>query len=163
MNFEKAIQFGRQVGDPVTPSPTAKPLSDSEKQNWNKFIQFVSDQKMNNNPDLDRRDKSVGMGLIQAYNAANPKATLPTDIVPRVQTDLQNYRSNLVNQWKQGKLQADVKNESEIMPGISAVDSWPGTKTLSSRFPVAVATVNGAVKDYGVNTQGYDKDRLGVK
>lgn len=119
-DLSSAIDYGKKN----------QPLDNETKTRWNNFIQFVADQKQNTNPDLDRRDKSVGMGLLQAYNQAYPAKALPLDVIPRVQTDLQVYRQGLVNQWKAGKLQADVKDEREIMPSISQIDGWPGTKTL---------------------------------
>ncbi len=140
------------------------PLTPEEKNKWNKFISFVEANKMTNNPTLDQRNKSVGMGLLQKFNIANPKDALPLDIVPRVQSDLQDYRSNLVNQWKAGKIAPDtsIKSEADIMPQISPVDGWPGTKTLSSKFPTATVTVttpvSKTVRDYGTDVSQYDKD-----
>lgn len=153
-DLKTAIQYGKGQ----------RQLSNDEKTRWNHFIQFVADKGMVNHPDLDRRDKSVGMGLLQAYNAANPKMALDTGIVPLVQQSLQDYRGNLVNQWKSGKIQADgVKSADEIMPNLSAVDSWPGSKTLSHRFPIAVTThSDGTVQNYGTDVAAYDKDR-GIK
>lgn len=144
---------------PVPP----KSLSPAEKENWNKFINFVATQKMAGNPVLDQRNKQVGMSLLQKFNYANPNSALDTNIVPRVQQELQNYRQGLIQQWKAGKIQSDAKSEDEIMPGISPVDGWPGTKTLSSKFPSAQVTVTTptgtTTKDYGLNTDQYDKDR----
>lgn len=120
-------------------------LTPKEKENWNKFIDFVSMQKMGNNPILNQRNKQVGMGLIQKFNYSNPDVALSPDIVPRVQQEIQDYRNNLIQQWKAGKLQPStpIKDESEIMPDVSPVDGWPGTKTLSYKFPTATVTVNG--------------------
>lgn len=140
------------------------PLTPEEKGKWNKFIDFVGANKMTGSPLLDQRNKSIGMGLLQKFNMSNPKDALPLDVVPRVQADLQDYRTNLVNQWKAGKISpnADVKTEADVMPGISPVDGWPGTKTLSSKFPTASVTittpVSKTVKDYGTDTESYDKD-----
>lgn len=138
------------------------PLTPEVKKRWNKFIDFVAMQNMANNPILDQRNKQVGMSLLQKFNYANPKDVLPTDIIPTVQQSLQDYRSDLVGQWKAGKIQGDgIKAETDIMPNLSVVDGWPGSKTLSHKFPVAKQTVtqNGVstVKDYGTDTQGYDK------
>lgn len=138
------------------------PLTPEVKKRWNKFIDFVAMQNMANNPILDQRNKQVGMSLLQKYNYANPNDVLPTDIVPKVQQELQDYRSDLVNQWKAGKIKSDgVKSEDDIMAGLSPVDGWPGSKTLSHKFPIAKATIveNGkpTVKDYGTDTQSFDK------
>jgi len=116
-------------------------LTAAQKANWNKFIDFVANQKMAGNPTLDQRNKQVGMGLLQKFNYANPQQALPLTIVPQVQQSLQSYRNELVNNWKAGKAHVDgVKTEDDIMPNLSQTDGWPGTKTLSSRFPVASMT-----------------------
>ncbi len=136
---------------PVTP-----PLTPEMKTKWNNFIDFVQSQRNINPAMLDQRNKSVGMGLLQKYNMANPQQALPLDIVPAVQSDLQSYRNNLITQWKAGKVAPidGVKTEADIMPTISPVDGWPGSKTLSSRFPVAKSDT----KDYGTDTNAFDKD-----
>jgi len=140
-----------------------KPLTAQDKAKWNKFIGFVEANNMKNNPVLDQRNKQVGMSLLQKFNLANPKDALPTDIVPRVQQELQDYRTNLVNQWKAGRIAPieGVKTEGDLMSGISKVDGWPGTKTLSSRFPTAQITIvtpeGKQVKDYGTDIGAYDK------
>jgi hypothetical protein len=121
---------------------TPPDLTPAQKANWNKFIDFVATQKMTGNPMLDQRNKQVGMGLLQKFNIANPQQALPMNIVPQVQQSLQNYRTDLVNHWKTGGAQIDgIKNEADIMPNISVVDGWPGTKTLSSKFPIATQTI----------------------
>lgn len=138
-----------------------KKLTPAQKSSWNKFIGFVEANNMKGNPILDQRNKQVGLSLLQRFNLANPKDALPTDIVPRVQQELQDYRTNLVNQWKAGRVAPieGVKTEDDIMPNLSKVDSWPGSKTLSSRFPTAVLTnLDGSKKDYGTDIESYTKD-----
>jgi len=131
------------------------PLTPEQKARWNRFIDFVQEQKVNPAV-LDQRNKQVGLGLLQKFNMTFPKDALPLEIIPQVQTDLQNYRTNLISQWKSGKIAPieGVKTEADIMPNISPVDSWPGSKTLSSRFPIAKTDT----KDYGTNVDQFDKD-----
>jgi len=131
------------------------PLTPEQKARWNRFIDFVQEQKVNPAV-LDQRNKQVGLGLLQKFNMTFPKDALPLEIIPQVQTDLQNYRTNLIGQWKSGKIAPieGVKTEADIMPNISPVDSWPGSKTLSSRFPIAKTDT----KDYGTNVDQFDKD-----
>lgn len=136
------------------------PITPELKKRWNAFIDFVETQKMANNPMLDQRNKQLGMTLLQKFNMSNPANSLPMDIVPQVQQSLQDYRNNIIAQWKAKKVVGDgIKTEADIMPNISAVDGWPGTKTLSSRFPTASYVDNGVKKDYGVDTEAYDKEQ----
>ena len=167
LNFQKAIQFGQSVGSGGDTKPTYAPLSIPERENWNKFIDFVDSKGLKGHPSLDKRDQSVGMGLIQQYNQLNPKAPIDPNYVPRVQADLQNYRTNVVNQWKAGKIvpQAGqvIRTEADIMPNISPIDGWLGSRTSSYKYPAASANnSDGTVTNYGVNTEKFDKDR-GIK
>jgi len=143
------------------PQPKPK-LTPQQKDNWNKLIDFVALQKMANHPSLDQRNKQVGMSLIQKFNFANPKNAIEPSMIPDVQQELQDYRSGLVNDYKAGKAHiGDIKSDAEIMPGLSIVDSWPGTKTLSSKFPTASFTTikdGKAVKQsFGTDIAAYDK------
>lgn len=146
----------------MTEDPTPKkPLTPADKANWNKFIDFVKMQNMAGNPQLDQRNKQLGMALLQKYNYSNPQQALPMDVVPRVQQDLQDQRAQLVSQFRSGKgnFTPDVKSEDDIMSGISPVDGWPGSKTLAHKFPVAQAVTvdNGkkTVQDFGTDMQAY--------
>lgn len=138
--------------------PKPRKLTTDEKNRWNKFIDFVALQKMANNPILDQRNKQVGMSLLQKFNMAHPDSALSTDIIPIVQQSLQDYRNDLINQWKAKKVVGeDIKTEADIMPNISPVDGWPGSKTLSHKFPTATAEDNGKVINYGTDTEAFDK------
>jgi hypothetical protein len=101
------------------------------------------------------------MKLLQGFNLSNPDSALPMDIVPMVQSELQDYRNESLQKIKAGKAVFDGKEE-EFMSNLSPVDGWPGTKTLSAKFPVATATkttpVGTTVKDYGTDTEKFDRE-----
>lgn len=143
-------------GDPNDPP---KGLSNQQKSTWNKFIDFVGSEGKTNDPSLNMRDKSVGLDLLKKFNAANPKEALSPDIISQVQQEIQNHRQEVINAWKKDPsvMATPVKSEAEIMPNISKVDGWPGTATLSHKFPVAKANLNGQNKDYGVDYDAYNK------
>lgn len=149
------------MGDP---KDKVIPLTNAQKMQWNQYIDFMDKQGMKGNPALDDRSKQLGEFYFNRFKALNPGTTLVYQDVPRVQQALQDYRQNLINQWKSGKMQADgVKSEADIMGGISPVDGWLGSKTSSYKFPVAVATNgDGTQQNFGVNTQAYDAAR-GIK
>lgn len=152
------------MAQPTTPQPPAD-LSAADKTKWNLFIDFVAANKMNGAPVLDQRNKQVGMSLLQQFNMANPKNALPTNIIPQVQQSLQNYRNSQIPLIKSGQVKIDgvTDPDKQYMAGISAVDGWPGTKTLSSRFPVAkeVLTTPTAttVKDFGTDLASYNANK----
>lgn len=137
-------------------------LTPKQKEAWNKFIDFVATQKMTGHPSLDQRNKNVGMGLLQTFNLKNPDSALPLEIVPIVQRELNDYRNEALAKWKSGKAVIEgVKTDEDFMPNLSAVDGWPGTKTLSSKFPGATLTVKTdkgtEVKQFGQDHESYNK------
>lgn len=144
------------------------PLSNQQKNDWNRFIDFTDQQGYKGNPLLDERDKNLGLYLMQKYQSLNPKTSITYQDVPRVQAELQDYRNHLVDLYKSGKASVDgIKSEDEIMPDLSPVDGWLGSKTSSHKFPVANMTQNnnGAVSttNYGTDTQKYDADMAKLK
>ncbi len=141
---------------------TPPPLSNTQKSQWNAFIDFMDKQGYKGNPVLDNRDQNLGQFLFDKFKSATPGIQITYQDVPRVQSELQDYRSHLVNQYKQGKIAAtpDIKSEADIMAGLSPVDGWLGSKTSTHKFPVAtVNNSDGTQTNYGVNTASYDKAR----
>lgn len=140
------------------PPPGLTPV---QRNQWNQFIDYLDKQGVKGSPLLDQRDKNLGQYYFQKFAATNPGITINYNDVPRVQQELQDYRNNLINQWKAGKIQGDdIKTADDIMPGLSATDGWLGSKTSSYKYPVAsvVRTENGKTTktDYGTNTEAFD-------
>ena len=146
------------------PGPV-KSLTPVQKQHWNAFVDYMGNQNLKGNAILDQRDKSIGQQAFLRFKAANPGVSLKYEDVPVVQKELQDYRSDLVNKYKSGQAKVDgVKNEDEIMPGLSDVDGWIGSKTSSHKFPVASFTsAKGEKTDYGTNTKLYDAMMASLK
>lgn len=154
---------------PLAPQPQTvqvPPLNTQQKNDWNNFIDFVDKQGYKGNPVLDDRNKQLGLFLMQKYKSLNPKTSVTYQDVPRIQQELQDYRNTLVGQYKKGLVAPDesVKTEADIMPNLSPVDGWLGSKTSSHKFPVAVATnAQGQTQNFGTNVQAYDQARLANK
>lgn len=143
-----------------TPIP---PLTNKQKQDWNMFIDFMDKQGYKGKPELDDRNTDFGRYMFQKFAAHTPGVTITYADVPRVQKEIQDYRNNLIQQYKAGKLEAgyEIKDpETDIMPGVSKIDGWLGSKTSSYKFPTAVAVgSDGKPVNYGVDVAAYDKDR----
>lgn len=157
------LAAARQAAMPVQQAPL--PLSNDSKTQWNGFIDYLDKRGFKGNPSLDNRDTGLGQKLMEEYRAQNPHFSLSYDQVPMVQQGLQDYRNTVLKQWKAGKMQPDasVKTEDDLMPGLSNIDGWLGSKTSSYKFPIAYTTdpKTGAVnQNYGVNTAAYDAARL---
>lgn len=155
-------------GDPKdkkSATPVYAPLTPAEKLQWNQYIDFMQKQGMKGNPALDNKDQKLGEFYFNRFKTSTPGITLTYQDVPRVQSDLQGYRNTLIDQWHKGKIVPDesVKTDEDLMPGISKVDGWLGSKTSSYKFPTAVVTTPAGTVNYGVNTEAFDKDRLATK
>ncbi len=142
-------------GDAAKPAP----ISNDKKATWNAFIDYLDKAGYKGSTALDNRDTNLGKTLLAKFNKINPSAKLSYDDVPVVQSALQDYRQGLINKWKAGQAGAEgIKSVDDIMPGLSPVDGWLGSKTSSYRFPVATIThTDGTQQNFGVNTDLYDK------
>lgn len=136
---------------PQQPPPGLTP---QKRLQWNMFLDYLDKQGLKGSPLLDQKDKNLGQFHFQKFASLNPGLALTYNDVPVVQQELQDYRTNLVNQWKSGKAKIDsIKSEDEIMPNLSQADGWLGSKTSSYKYPNYVQTYtkagNTATKDYG--------------
>jgi len=123
---------------PQQPPPGLSPL---QRLHWNNFIDYLDKQGVKGSPLLDQRDKNLGQFYFQKYASTNPGLSITYNDVPKIQQELQDYRTNLVNQWKSGKAKIDsIKTEDEIMPNLSPADGWLGSKTSSYKYPNYVQT-----------------------
>lgn len=145
--------------DMTGPGDGTMALPPQKKENWNNFIDYLDKAGYKGSAALDNRDTNLGKTLVAKYNTLYPKQAISYEDVPTVQAELQKYRQTLVDKWKAGKSTSDgVKSEDEIMPGLSKVDGWLGSKTSSYRFPVATMThTDGTKQNFGVNTDIYDQ------
>lgn len=134
------------------------PLSNGERQQWNAYIDYLQKRGMKGNAALDNRDTALGQKLFNEYKATNPNFTLTYDRVGDVQKDLQDYRNGLVQKYNANPaIVPGIKSADEIMPGLSPVDNWLGSKTSNWKYPTAsFTTSDGNTINYGTNTGAYD-------
>lgn len=146
---------------PAAQQPPPPPLTNDEKQQWNGFIDYLDKKGLRGSALLDNKDTSLGAKLISEYQSVNPNFTLGYDRVSDVQNDLQNYRNQLFKDYQQGKVSIPgVRTVEDVMPGISQVDGWLGSKTSNYKYPSAYLTQSQGnstkTTNYGVNTAAYD-------
>jgi hypothetical protein len=141
------------------------PLTPEQRVQWNLFVDYLDKQGVKGSKDLDARDKGLGAQMMAQYQKVNPNFNLTYDRISDVQQDLQDYRKQVVNDYKAGKVQLDpsVKSVDDVLPNISPVDGWLGSKTSSYKYPTAQATIQGKKTDYGVNTSQYDAAMASLK
>ncbi len=155
------IRVGKpETGDPKPAPPTGyKPLSPTQRKDWNDFLDYMEKAGVGGKPELDRRDQSLGLQYLDKYRQMNPKTTVTKDIIPAVQ-----YEQYLL---RKGDEFPGLKPEelSYIRKGLnpaylnrptSNVDSWLGSITSKSYYPTARRGTNqGGQYDFGVNFEDY--------
>lgn len=153
-----ASQQAPVAAPPVQAPPPPPPLTLDEKNQWNGFVDYLKKRGVGGSAALDNRDTNMGQQLMEEYRKQNPHFTLGYDRVGDVQQDLQNYRQSLVQKYKANPaIIPGIKDESEIMGGLSPVDNWLGSKTSMQRYPGATLTQSdGSVQNFGLNQAAYD-------
>lgn len=152
----------------ILPPSNYKPSGPEQRQNWNRFLDFLKERGMAGNPELDKEDASLGMKLLEEYNKANPDSKVDAGFIPIAQ-----YESYLIR--KKGEFPGLTKEEAEYVFGnlknqykdrqISNVDSWLGSLTSTQYYPsyqrgASVNRADGtnvpaAQYDFGVNFEDF--------
>lgn len=145
-----------------------QPLTPEQRDAWNGFIDYLQKTGYKGSTALDNRNMALGQNLLNRYNAMlPPEKRISYEDVARVQQELQDYRANLISKYKAGKVAADssIKNvDTDVMPNLSPVDGWLGSKTSSYKFPTAVLTHSDGTKtNFGTNTEAYDNTISKIK
>lgn len=124
------VAGGRKQTGGSTPQ-NIRNITPAEMGQWNQFLDFVKEKGYEGSPDLNAKNKNLGSTLFADFKKANPNISINYDIVPSVQSAMQNLRTE-----SQGflKRRNDPRAET-VMQGISPVDGWFGSKTSQFRFP----------------------------
>ena len=148
---------------PGTPTQPPPPLTLAQRESWNNFIDYLDKQGYKGSTALDNRNMALGQNLLAKYNAMRPNNKIDYSDIARVQQEIQDHRNNLVNMWKKDPkvINTPIKSEAEIMPNISPVDGWLGSKTSSWRFPIADRNNSDSTQThFGVDLSGPDRPTI---
>jgi hypothetical protein len=146
-------------GDPTKQTPPP-PLTLEQRQHWNDFVDYLDKQGYKGSSALDNKNMALGQNLLDKYNQMRPQNKIDYGDIARVQQEIQDHRTNLVNMWKKDPkvITTPIKSEAEIMPNISPVDGWLGSKTSSWRFPIATRdNSDSTTTNFGVDLNGPDR------
>src|ERR1700749_4658830 len=93
MNKTKVKKYaeGGETGDnPVAPKGY-KPMTMQQRGDWNKFIQYINskDVNMGGNPDLDNRDKSLGLKYFNDFAKTQKGYSITPADIPNIQYEFQ--------------------------------------------------------------------------
>lgn len=113
-------------GDDPPPS-----LTPQQRKEWNAYVDYVEKRGYRNSPMLDRKETGLATSLFNDFKKENPNTTISLDHIASVQSEMQN----LAKAAQAFEARRGNPNAPNIMQGTSKVDSWPGSKTTSFKFP----------------------------
>lgn len=120
-----------------------KSLTPQQRREWNQYVDFVAKKGYKGSPLLDKKETGLATSLFNEFKKANPNTSISLDHVAAVQTEMQN----LAKAAQAFEARRGNPNATKIMQGTSKIDSWPGSKTTSFKFPDMEETIfnNGAM------------------
>lgn len=163
MNMRKyfAANEGGGGGDGPSAPKNYKPLTNQQRTDWNKFLDYLGDNKVGGSTDLDKKDQSLGLTYLNKYRALNPKTTVSPELIPNIQYDQYQLRKGAsfptlapeeLDYVRKGLSPAYLSRE------VSPVDGWLGSLTSKSYYPVAHRGTNTAGSyDFGTDIESYVK------
>lgn len=128
----------QNIQEEITAPKNYKPSTVKDRTAWNKFLMFLMDKGYRGSEELDKKDKSLGVALMDEFNKLNPDNKISPEFVPIAQ-----YENAIIRKRKQFP-ELDEK-ESEIVSKwlpksyeqqeISSIDGWLGSKTSKLQYP----------------------------
>ena len=120
-----------------------KPLSIKQRQDWNSFVRYlnrdakIGDKIAGGNPELDKRDKSIGLDMLKNYAKANPGFEITPELIPHVQYEIQQLKQNnslpgLIPSENVKTLIGNYFTDREV----STPDGWIGSLTSREGYPI---------------------------
>lgn len=140
------------------PPKNYRPSTVQERENWNKFLDYLSEKGVGGNEVLDKRDQKLGLKYLEEYNKKNPEAQVSENFIPTVQ-----YESYLIR--KKGSFPGLTANQNKyafenLSPAyrnrpISPLDSWLGSYTSKQYYPVYERHTKEGAQKFGTDFQKY--------
>lgn len=146
-------------GDPPNKNPPKgyKPLSVSQRRDWNDMLDKMQSDGVAGSKYLDQSDKNVGASFIEKYKKENPETSVTADMIPYVQYEHQQLRS--------GESFAGMSPEqtrvlrTQLNPDyIKKEVAEPGTSLNSAMSRQYYPEFKKGDKKYGTDAEGYMKD-----
>jgi hypothetical protein len=145
------------------PSPLAapngyKPSNAQQRSNWNRFLDFMASKGLGGSTDLDKRDRTLGMDMLNEFNKNNPNFKVDPSFVPVAQ-----YESHLIRRKGEfpGLKPEDAKYAfAKLSPQfkerpISAVDNWLGSQTSKQYYPNFERVSASGKQSFGTSFEDY--------
>lgn len=124
------IRVRKSIGDP---EPTG--LTPQQRKEWNNYVDWLEAKGYKGSPLLDKKETGLAVKLFNQFKQENPSVSITLNHIASVQSEMQKLKDTAQSfAQRHGD-----KNASNIMSGVSKVDSWPGSKTTSFKFPDMVS------------------------
>lgn len=151
-NIKKGMSSAKS--DKPKPPKDFKPLTTSQKMEWNGFLRYLYKNGYYGNKDLDTGADKTDY-LMNLYRKANPEFTLTKEDVPRVQYEIDMMKRGFLPD-RNGSM-VNIKNTpfASLIPrgqqdkNMSRIDGRIGSLTSQESFPIA--SIKGTNKNYGTD------------
>jgi hypothetical protein len=154
-------------GNPDNPSAAAppsgyKPSNVDQRNRWNAFLDFLDKKGMGGNTELDKRDRTRGLELLNEFNRINPKMKVDPAFIPTAQ-----YESQLIRKQKsfpgltpeQSAYAFKQLSPQYLNRPISEVDNWLGSYTSKQYYPTFIRKGGNVGPDtnFGTDFEGFSR------
>ena len=138
------------------------PSTPEQRANWNRFLSFLRINGYGGSTDLDKKDMSLGLKLLDEYNKRNPDKAVPKEFIPVAQ-----YEAELLTAKRRLPQMQDELGETAymMMPEnfrkreLSPIDGWLGSRTSRLYYPeFAHRDSEGLNVNYGVDYERFSKN-----
>lgn len=147
-------------GDPPNkkePPKGYKPLTASQRRDWNDMLDSMQKEGVAGSNDLDQPDKNVGSAYIEKYRKENPNTSITSEMIPSVQYEQQAFRTGEsfpgLSKEQLSMLRKQVNPDYLKRP--TAEPGSPFNSVLSREY---YPQFKKGDKSYGTDMEGYLKD-----
>jgi len=134
-----------------------KPLSATQRRDWNDMLDDMQKSGIAGSKDLDQPDKNVGKSYIEKYRKEHPGTTVSEDLIPHIQYEQQAFRTGDefpgLSKEQLGVLRKQVNPDYLKRP--TADPGTPFNSTLSREY---YPQFKKGDKSYGTDMASYLKD-----
>lgn len=141
----------------AVPPKGYKPLSATQRRDWNDMLDDMQKSGIAGSKDLDQPDKNVGKSYIEKYRKDHPGTTVSEDLIPHIQYEQQAFRTGDefpgLSKEQLGVLRKQVNPDYLKRP--TAEPGTPFNSVLSREY---YPQFKKGDKSYGTDMEGYLKD-----
>ena len=155
--YPDPTEGGGEAAKKPAPPKNYKPLSASQRRDWNDMLDSMQKDGLAGSKDLDQPDKNVGKSYIEKYRKEHPNTSITEDLVPSIQYEQQAFRTGEsfpgLSKEQLGVLRKQVN--PDYLKRQTADPGTPFNSVLSREY---YPSFKKGDKSYGTDMDGYLKD-----